>query len=606
MELQRCRGTADRLAGLGSRCGVRVRCTPTFRGSQFLFLGTELDEHGTHVAGTIGGNWNGAGVDGVNPFASLFLIDISTLADAAWRAGNSSSARVVNMSLGHNWYQWMPPTNPMTLDSAQEQVTKEGAAFETALRALVAKGNNLPYIIAAAGNDSNEPKPEQCRDRRTLVQPHVECGTRPWRSPTSSVVEALGPMNRGGFSNDRGDIGAPGVGIVSASWQCPAGSTCPPGAGASIWQNLNGTSMATPHVSGIVSYFTTVHPTFPSPTLNSNPLLEALQLTSSAAGGTTAGRINAYKAVISVDPDHMIPLIVDIDDGTLDGNDRFDEQDMHGDGAVDMRDFRRFRDWLLQVEGVTLDASSPTHAKFDLNRDGVVQAVASENVFARGDFNGDGIIDRTGRLEVPSLGDPTDLEVLQSQFEDPEYDAADLPSLLDSGDLSIDASTCLRDAMAAEAIVSIRPVGTSTPVRTVMLTADEPRFVLTHHRDDVPYTALLAILDAGGEPLASSETEVSFGQGTDVAWVPDCFVITNLDPANGSEDDVIRIEGRGFAETATSNEVQFRDPEGGSTLSATVVGAELHATDPIVVALQVAVPDGHRGRADVAGLRGQR
>ena len=105
----------------------------------------------------------------------------------------------------------------------------------------------------------------------------------------------------------------------------------------------------------------------------------------------------------------MLKMLVDIDDGTRDGNTRVeagtattflnedgDGDGGMGDGKVDMADFRRFRDWVLEAvpeqftepandERILLDGAAD-HPKRDLNGNGVTPASENalfedENVF---------------------------------------------------------------------------------------------------------------------------------------------------------------------------------------------------------------------------------
>jgi len=102
----------------------------------------------------------------------------------------------------------------------------------------------------------------------------------------------------------------------------------------------------------------------------------------------------------------------------------------------------------------------------------------------------------------------------------------------------------------------------------------------------------IAVVDVLDRVLASDETEVYLVR-RDKTWTPACgFGITRLDPSIGFEGDEIRIEGGPFADEAGDNIVRFRDPATDTVLMANVVGADLHETDPVVVALRVVVPVG--------------
>ena len=86
-----------------------------------------------------------------------------------------------------------------------------------------------------------------------------------------------------------------------------------------------------------------------------------------------------------------------------------------GDGNIDMSDFRRWRDWLLQTEGgsrLAFDGEAKND-KLDANYNGDVESGNKEQLYSRGDFNGDGILDRESTELWPGVLEPrTDLEVL--------------------------------------------------------------------------------------------------------------------------------------------------------------------------------------------------
>ncbi len=168
-------------------------------------------EHGTHVAGTIVAQNNNVGVLGIFPGASILIVKVfnwngskcawtysSSLVAAANYCANRG-AKIISMSLGGN-----------------VSVASESIAFAS----LRSRGI---LIIAAAGNN----------------------GKTEYNYPASySSVISVGAVdkndNKADFSqwNDMVDIAAPGVAILS---------TVPYGQ----YKYMSGTSMATPHVSGV-------------------------------------------------------------------------------------------------------------------------------------------------------------------------------------------------------------------------------------------------------------------------------------------------------------------------------------------------------------------
>ena len=237
----------------------------------------------------------------------------------------------------------------------------------------------------------------------------------------------------------------------------------------------SGTSFAAPFVTGLAAALWSIDPSLSASQINL--LITGQGYTQPAVGGV-GRRIDAFAAVLGIDAlkgDQAVQsALCDVDDGTMDGNQRARRDDngvlfdplfqhdaafldgtngrpqLRGDGQIGMADFRAFRDALLQVEAepATLLDGDPAHSAFDLNRDGLVEAPAGENRFPRFDFNGDGLLSRTavpgdvGLFAPAHFSELTDLDVLMQVWpvEPALADGvagADLPDLLDSGDVEI-------------------------------------------------------------------------------------------------------------------------------------------------------------------------
>lgn len=186
--------------------------------------------HGTHVAGTVGGRATEPRI-GVAPGCELLVgkvlsdggrgTDATVLDGIEWAM--EAGCHVVSMSLGAPW----PGPG------------RYSVAFETAASRALDLGT---MMVAAAGNDSR-------RD-----DGHVAPVGSPANAPSIVAVGAVDAQERvADFSNgtveDGGqvDVVGPGVDVLSA-W---------PQAGT---QRLSGTSMATPHVSGVVAILKARHP----------------------------------------------------------------------------------------------------------------------------------------------------------------------------------------------------------------------------------------------------------------------------------------------------------------------------------------------------------
>jgi serine protease len=190
--------------------------------------------HGTHVAGTIGANSNnGVGVAGINWNARILPVRVlgkcggylSDIADGTrWAAGlpvsgvpaNPNPAKVINISIGGTG--------------------SCSATYQNAINSVVAAG---AVIVVAAGNETqpaSDSEPGNCNGVITVAATAIDA----WQSYYSNY----GPVV---------DISAPGgdyhvdSGILST---VNTGITVPVSDSYDYYQ---GTSMAAPHVTGVVS-----------------------------------------------------------------------------------------------------------------------------------------------------------------------------------------------------------------------------------------------------------------------------------------------------------------------------------------------------------------
>ncbi len=217
--------------------------------SDYYRCGTRSSWHGSHVAGTIGaaGN-NGEGVAGINWVSKIVPVRVlakcgagytSDIVDGMrWAVGltvpgtvrNPTPARVLNLSLGG--------PGPCTVRTfSNGQIDRNGEFYQLAVNDVLATG---AVVVAAAGNENlnvTSSRPANCIG-------------------VVSVAATTRDGNRASYSNfgTRVTIAAPGgasptvgAGIIST---LNAGTTVP----AAMNYGLEvGTSMAAPHVAGIVS-----------------------------------------------------------------------------------------------------------------------------------------------------------------------------------------------------------------------------------------------------------------------------------------------------------------------------------------------------------------
>ncbi|MEA2678011.1 MAG: hypothetical protein QOJ81_2152 [Chloroflexota bacterium] len=574
--------------------------------------------HGTHVAGTIAASYNNyTGIDGVTPFVNLY-----EMADTGVIGGwgmlefleTVPDLDVVNVSLGYGWSVRTPPVDPALNVAAQDQVKYGALVFRIWQNILEANGHRLPLIVAAAGNDSGNP-----------LLNNVAVDAK-WSSPFNYaalvdgvenvlVVGALEPFgdpvlstNPASFSNVNAQVWAPGFGILSL------GSPTQP------YRYDSGTSMAAPAVAGLAGYLHSL-----DPTLTAAELHQIL-----GAWPSLRKTVNAFWEALSIDTyrrnSAILTRLLDIDDGTVDGNTRhacsdttcndvttedFDEDGGQGDGVIDMSDFRRWRDWVLQANNypdLALDGAFDNPKK-DLNHDGPVFGSTGENVFPDGDFNGDSKLDLYAkaympgyvRAHVPENDDAyvTDLQVLQFLFDDPDYVATDLPDLIQSTDIHVNPSACMGAPGAVETWTKIYDETTGVWVDD-RYTHDSPwNHVFTLPITPDGYRVRVEALDQRGTVVAFAQRTFRAELASDSWYTPTCSGGITLTPkqlnvvlnTGESVTPSVVLASEGLAaDWELLNSVQYVEPAstGGSLAS----GGEV-ALDPTITC--PARPGGYGG-----------
>lgn len=506
-------------------------------------------DHGTHVAGTIGATFgNDRGVDGLNPWARLVVRgpnfespDDPLRNRVSWGetmlqgylalVNSRPEVRAVNMSLAFNWAQ--AGIDSETNAAAQQIANESGQLWAQGQALLEVFGHPLPVVVVAAGNDGGK----DARYNSPMTNAALVQGEQ-----NIIVVEATDLSDdRAFFSDVGGHLSAPGTDILSTT--------------TGGYGFKDGTSMASPHVTGLVSYLYTLQPGLPRPSRSANPILDLLQANAVGISRTTSPRIDAFATAMDIDRvqggDRVLRMLLDVDDGSLDGNTRtqegaqkgipqedFDGDGGPGDGTIDMSDFRRWRDWLLDTDD-SFHAhlnGGPDHPKRDANGDGV-PSTSFEEEYSRGDFNGDGRISLDDTAPVPgALGGQslTDLAVLQSRFADADYSAAALDDLVVSADLQVDASGC-RDGLTTGSTIRTTVTPTESDrlprqsldwvqSRTHDPTSPVELFTVRVARspDATTVTSRLDVVNSDGTLVASAERDFDMHPGSDRAWTPQC------------------------------------------------------------------------------------
>lgn len=263
--------------------------TPAESASGF-FQGCPVEDsswHGTHVAGTIGAlTQNGQGGAGVNWWAKMLSIrvlgkcggyDSDIIDGLRWAAGlpvpgvpsNPNPAKVLNLSLGG------PGPCPVSWQTAINQVNAAGG-----------------IIVVAAGNSNSNAAnftPAGCGNVIT-VGATTRYGLRAAFSNFGNVV----------------DVSAPGVWVLSTS------NTGPTHPVADTYLEYSGTSMAAPHVAGVVSLMAALRPSLSF--VEAETILKTTAKpfgfghTCTGATSCGAGIVNAFNAVKRVIPAQWVNI----------------------------------------------------------------------------------------------------------------------------------------------------------------------------------------------------------------------------------------------------------------------------------------------------------
>lgn len=238
-----------------------------FAGNDATVFDGAGDDHGTHVAGTIGASGgNGKGVAGV-----VWNVKLLSAKFLGSRGGTTANAiKAVDYFTDLKLRQG--------LNIVATNNSWGGGGFSQALYDAIARANSAGILfIAAAGNASSN---------------NDATASYPANYNVANVISVASITNTGGlssFSNygaTQVDLGAPGSGIWST---VPVSSK---GKVVASYASYNGTSMATPHVSGAAALYASKHPGSTAAQIKS-AILSSVIPTSSLSGKTvTGGRLN--------------------------------------------------------------------------------------------------------------------------------------------------------------------------------------------------------------------------------------------------------------------------------------------------------------------------
>lgn len=233
-----------------------------FSGNNNSVYDGTVDDHGTHVAGTvaaIGGN--GIGVAGVC-WSGIKLISAKFLGAVGGTTANAIKAvdYITDLKTRHN------------LNIVATNNSWGGGGYSSGLFDAIQRANDANILfIAAAGNAG----------RNNDITPSYPAS---YTNPNIIVVAAIDKFgNLASWSNYGAtsvDLGAPGVGILS---------TIPKKYNQSGYSSYSGTSMATPHVTGAAALYAAAHPGSKAADIK-NAILSGGVPTGSLTGKTMTGK----------------------------------------------------------------------------------------------------------------------------------------------------------------------------------------------------------------------------------------------------------------------------------------------------------------------------
>lgn len=253
-----------------------------FYGNTDVLVNNESGVHGTHVAGIIGAERsNGKGMDGVADHVKLLAVRAVPDGDEhdkdialGIRYAVDNGAKVINMSFGKGY-----SPEKKWVDEAVKYAERKGV-----------------LLVHAAGNDAKNVDIQVNYPNPTFLNGKT---AKNWITVGASGDEKTGGLvaRFSNYGKQQVDVFAPGVQIYS---------TVP---GVDTYQNLQGTSMAAPVVSGIAALLMSYYPELDAKQVKSiieKSVVVPTEQVKTPGSGTlvqladlsrTGGIVNAYEAV---------------------------------------------------------------------------------------------------------------------------------------------------------------------------------------------------------------------------------------------------------------------------------------------------------------------
>ncbi|MEY4114980.1 MAG: hypothetical protein RLZ76_1673, partial [Bacteroidota bacterium] len=224
------------------------------------------DDHGTHVAGTIGGvGGNGAGVAGV--VWNVKMLNAKFLGSTGGTTANAIKAVDYFTSLKNKGLNIVATNNSWG-----------GGGFSQALMDAIIRANAADLLFIAAAGNSGTNNDVTASYPSNYDVPNVIAVAAIASNGTLASFSQYGATTV--------DIGAPGVSIWSTVPKSSKGKV------VASYASYNGTSMATPHVTGAAALYKSLNPSATAAQIKA-AILNAATATASLSGKTvTGGRLN--------------------------------------------------------------------------------------------------------------------------------------------------------------------------------------------------------------------------------------------------------------------------------------------------------------------------
>jgi subtilisin family serine protease len=241
------------------------------------------DNHGTHVSGTIGGvGGNGIGVAGVNWHVTLI----------SGKFLGPNGGNIANAVKAVDYFTDLKARHGLNIVATNN--SWGGGGYSQAMLDAIERGGDAGILFVAAAGNSNTnndttasyPSGYQC----------IKGGTRGWDCVVAvAAIDSAG--NKASFTSYGAttvDLSAPGVGILST-------------VATDSYASYNGTSMATPHVSGAVALCASINTGLSALALRNAVMLSTAPTASMASITVSGGRLDIGSMVGRCTPSTAAP-----------------------------------------------------------------------------------------------------------------------------------------------------------------------------------------------------------------------------------------------------------------------------------------------------------